>query len=180
MQFEKGTILDRTAETTTQFHYKLESSRDKEFGAEFKPTAKVGPEGAATEVSLVSLTAKNKDRSGGHIDYTANESTLSVTGVANSVTWDFSIVRGKHAIRDFLSCNLPLWIDCKPQFKHLRGTVELLPSIFNFDRDKVQMSAMKSLLMQMTLAFRKSHKDDPEKSPLLNPEGIRLSFGENK
>jgi hypothetical protein len=180
VQFRSGTILDRTAETSATFQYKVESSSDTEFGAEFKPTAKVGPEGATTEISVVSLTAKKKDKSGGHIDFTGKENTLSVTGFANSVTWDYSIIRGKRAISDFLSCNLPLWVDCKPRLKQLQGTVELLPSIFNFDRDKEQMSGMKSFLMQLTLAFRKSFQDDPDKAAVLNQEGILLTFGESK
>jgi hypothetical protein len=73
-----------------------------------------------------------------------------------------------------------LWVDCKPHLKQLQGTVELLPSIFNFDRDKEQMSGMKSFLMQLTLAFRKSFQDDPDKAAVLNQEGILLTFGESK
>jgi hypothetical protein len=180
LQIDEGTIVSRTEGASIQFHYKIDSSTDTEQGAEFKPTVKMGPEGAETEVSIVSLTAKKKEKSGGQIDYTGKENTLEVSGSANSVTWDYSIVRGKQAIRDFLSCNLPLWADCKHPGKSLHGTIELMPSIFNFDRDKEQMSGMKSFLMQLTLAFRKSFQDDPEKAAVLNQEGILLSFGESK
>jgi hypothetical protein len=180
LQIDDGTILDHTGETSTQFHYKIDSSSDMEAGAEFKPTVKVGPEGAETEVSIVSLTAKKKDKSGGQIDYTGKENTLSVIDFANSVTWDFSIVRGKRAISDFLFCKLPLSADCKPKFKHLKGSIELTPSIFNFDRDKQQMSGTKSLMMQLALAFRSKNPSSPAKSPVLNQEGIRLTFGDSR
>jgi hypothetical protein len=180
LQIDEGTIVDHATEISTQFHYKIDSSSGTEVGAEFKPTVKVGPEGAETEVSIVSLTAKKKDKSGGQIDYTGKENTLSVVGFANSVTWDFSIVRGKRAISDFLFCELPLSADCQPKFKRLKGSVQLLPSIFNFDRDKQQMSGTKSFMMQLALAFRGKNPSSPAKSPVLNQEGIRLTFGENR
>ena len=180
VQLDTGTVLGQTEKTPLQFHYKIESSSDEEVGAELNPTVKVGPEGAQTEVSVVSLTAKKKTSRGGEIDYSGTENTLEVNCLANSVTWDFSIVRGDRAIRDFLSGNLPLWVDCKPRGTRLKGTIKLLPSIFNFDRDKQPMSGTKSFLMQLALAFRKSMKNDPEKRPILNYEGIHLTFGERK
>lgn len=180
LQMDEGTIVDRTEKTSIPFHYKIASSSEKEVGAGFDPKAKMGPEGAETEVSIISLTAKKRDKSGGQIDYNGEEDELGVSGFANSVTWDYSIVRGKHAIRDFLFCNLPLSADCKPKFKRLKGSVELLPSIFNFDRDKQQMSATKSFLMQLALAFRSKNPSSPAKGPVLNQEGIRLTFGESR
>ena len=180
LQIDEGTIVSRAEETSIQFHYKIDSSSETERGAEFKPTVKAGPEGAETEVSIVSLTARKKDKSGGQIDYTGKENELSVSGFANSVTWDYSIVRGKRAIRDFLSCNLPLWADCKHPGKSLHGTIELMPSIFNFDRDKQQMSGTKSLLMQLTLAFRGLAGAEEEMAPIRNDNGIALTFGESQ
>lgn len=180
LQIDTGTIVNRTQETSIQFHYKIDSSSEKEGGAEFKPAVKVGPEGAETEVSIISLTAKKKDKSGGQIDYTGKENELSVSSLTNSVTWDYSIVRGKRAIRDFLFCNLPLWAECKPKFERLSGSIELIPSIFNFDRDKQQMSGTRSLLMQLTLAFRGLSDNQREMAPIRNGDGIRLTFGENR
>lgn len=180
LQIDEGTILDHTGETSIQFHYKLHSSRDTEVGGKIEPTVKVGPEDAQTEFSIVSLTAKKRDTTSGQIDYDGKEDELGVSASANSVTWDYSIVRGKRAIRDFLFCNLPLSADCKPRFKRLKGSIELLPSIFNFDRDKQQMSGTKSFLMQLTLAFRSKNQSSPIKSPVLNQEGIHLTFGENR
>ncbi|HEX4486570.1 MAG TPA: hypothetical protein VH088_09910 [Terriglobales bacterium] len=180
LEIDDGTILDHTGETSIQFHYKLNSSSDTELGGKFEPTVKVGPEGAETEFSIVSLTAKKRDKDGGQLDYDGKEDELGVSAFANSVTWDYSIVRGKRAIRDFLFCDLPLRADCKPKFKRLRGSIELMPSIFYFDRDKQQMSGMSSFLMQLTLAFRKKDQASPIKSPVLNQEGIHLTFGESR
>ena len=180
LQMDEGTVVDHAMEIATQFHYKIDSSISTEAGVEINPTVKTGLEGAETEFSIVSLKAKKKDKSGGQIDYTGKENTLSVIGFANSVTWDFSIVRGKRAISDFLFCELPLSADCKPKFKRLKGSVELLPSIFNFDRDKQQMSGTKSFLMQLALAFRGKNASSPAKSAVLDQEGIHLTFGENR
>ncbi len=180
LQIDDGTILDHTGETSIQFHYKLDSSSEKNVGVELKPTVTVGPEGAEAEVSLVSLTAKKRDKSGGQIDYTGKENELGVSAFPNSVTWDYSIVRGERAIRDFLCCDLLLRADCKPRFKRLRGSIELMPSIFYFDRDKQQMSGINSFLMQLTLAFRKKDQASTTKSPVLNQGGIRLTFGESR
>jgi hypothetical protein len=180
LQIDEGSIVDSTGETSIQFHYKLDGSSETKVGGEFKPTVKVGPEGAEAEVSIVSLTAKKRDKSGGQIDYTGKENELGVSAFANSVTWDYSIVRGQRAIRDFLFCNLPLRADCKPKFKRLSGSIDLMPSIFYFDRDKQRMSGMKSLLMQLALAFRKKNPSSPAKSPVLNQEGIHLTFGESR
>lgn len=180
LQTLDGTIIGRTAETPMEFAYKNETSSGWEAGVEVKPTAKVGPEGAEAEVSIFSVTAKKKKKSAGQVDYTGQENTLSVTDYKHSVVWKISMVRGERAISDFLFCKLPLWADCKKESQPLQGTIALLPSVFDFDQDERRMSGMKSFLMQITLAFRKSFENDPEKAPVLNQKGIRLSFGENK
>ncbi|MGB8478421.1 MAG: hypothetical protein WCE63_06225, partial [Acidobacteriaceae bacterium] len=180
LQTLDGTIISRTAETPMEFAYKNETSSGWEAGVEVKPTAKVGPEGAEAEVSIFSVTTKKKEKSAGQVDYTGQENTLSVTDYKHSVVWKISMVRGERAISDFLFCKLPLWADCKKESQPLQGTIALLPSVFDFDQDERRMSGMKSFLMQITLAFRKSFENDPEKAPVLNQKGIRLSFGESK
>ena len=180
LQTLDGTLIDRTAETPMEFAYKNKASSGRETGVEVKPTAKGGPEGAEVEVSFVSLTAKKKKFNAGEIEYTGNENTLSVTDYKHSVVWKFSMVRGERAISDFLFCKLPLWADCKKEAQPLQGTLELLPSVFDFDQEERRMSAMKSFMMQLTLAFRKSFETDLEKAPVLNQDGIRLTFGESR
>lgn len=180
LQTSDGKVLGHTKEISEEFEYKNENSTGWEIGAEIKPTAKVGVGGADVEVGGVGVDAKKKKKHVGEYGYTGKENLLSVTGYENSVVWDFSMVRGEHAISDFLFCNLPLWADCKPQAKPLHGTIELLPSIFDFDQDKRKMSEVGSFLMQITLAFRKAFRTSPEKAPILNQDGITLSFGESQ
>lgn len=180
MHASDGKILDHTREISEEFTYKNENSTGWKIGAEIKPTAKVGVGGVDVEVGGVGADAKKKKKRVGEYGYTGKENLLSVTGYENSVVWDYSMVRGEHAISDFLSCNLQLWADCKPQAKSLHGTIELRPSIFDFDQDKRKMSEVGSFLMQITLAFRKSFRGSPEKAPILNQDGITLSFGESE
>ncbi len=180
LQTSDGKVLGHTREISEEFTYKNENSTGWEIGAEIKPTAKVGVGGADVEVGGVGVDVKKKKKRVGEYGYTGKENLLSVTGYENSLVWDFSIVRGEHAISDFLFCNLPLWVDCKSQARPLRGVIELLPAIFDFDQDKRKMSEVGSFLMQITLAFRKTFQNSSEKAPILNQEGIILAFGEGE
>lgn len=180
LQIDDGTILAHTGETLAEFNYKNKDTTGWKFEVELKPSVKLDFGATEAELGGVGATAGKETKHSGEIDHSGEESPLSAAGSQHTVGWKISMVRGDRAISDFIYGNQPLWADWKGEHKRLQGTIKMLPAIFDFDRDERRMGDFRSLLMQLTLAFRGLSGSEGEMAPIRNDKGITLTFGENR
>jgi hypothetical protein len=173
-----GTITGRTSEKSAEFTYKDKNISGWTFGVEVKPTVKAEVGGAAIELGGIGPSVEKESKHSSQISHSGTENTLGVAASRHGIGWKISMDRGGHAISDFLYGNQELLADWKRKHKPPKGTVKLLPSLFDFDQEERQMGEFRSFLMQVALAFRKSLRNPPEKAPVLNQDGITLTFGE--
>lgn len=168
LQSSRGDIVDTTPAAALEFSYNNSSSTETERSFELKPKAEaeVGPARIKSE-GPGAKSSKKRTKSEG-FEYTGQENQLSVAATSRNVSWQMSMVRGQHAISDYLFGTLPLWVDCDSKKRSVKGSIRLLPSIFSFDEDKRRMSDLQSFLMQLALAFRSTK--------VMNQDETKVSF----
>jgi hypothetical protein len=161
-------ILDYRKGEAVEFSFRVEKSDGTTVTLSLKPEIELEAGPAKAKFSAPGVErAKNRTDSQAY-EYKDKENKLSVVVGKKFAEWEFAMVKGKHAIRDYLHCNLELWVDCKKKPGPLKGTIELIPSIFHFNRDKERMSIAGSILAHFTLAHR--HKK------ILHGDGMKITF----
>jgi hypothetical protein len=162
-------VIRFTEAASVQFEYTESTTKTRTGSVELKPEievsagpvkAKVGGLGAKGEAS--------KEKTGGY-SYRATEDRLAVASDPTFVSWQIDMVRGEHAIRDFLFGNVVLSADCKSMVSPFKGSVKVSPDVYRFDRNKKKMSDTQSLLIHFLLVWEEN---------VLNKAGYSIDFEE--